>query len=392
MSLLTEASLVILPNAVKAGKLYSIIPTNGAGDLDVVRATSATRVNSSGLIEIVGNNIARLDYTNGSCPSILVEPQRTNLLFPSVDNGGVNYDGVNLISKTINFGLAPDGTMTATRILANNASWRYRNVNSTTLINSTTYTFTFWAKSNTLSNQIFRAYLFNQTFSPDFTATQQWQRYTFTLTTPTFGTPVNFHGLGNNSLGTTNIDILTWGWQIEVGSNATSYIPTTTTAVTRNADVISKSGISSLIGQTEGTLYWEGSLSTNAMTIASLKPDSGSLNAVVFDIWADNRISGYIVENNVLKNTIRSLSDITFNSFIKIAYVYKSGNCSLFINGVKQNTSSQAFTFNNIISKANIDYEGYNYGQAQGKTKYVKNCIVFPTILSDAKCISLTTL
>lgn len=71
-------SLMITPNAVKAGKLYSIIPTNGAGDLDVVRATSATRVNSAGLIETVGNNIARLDYSNGSCPSILVEPQRSN--------------------------------------------------------------------------------------------------------------------------------------------------------------------------------------------------------------------------------------------------------------------------------------------------------------------------
>lgn len=35
-------SLMITQNAVKAGKLYSIIPTNGAGDLDVVRATSAT--------------------------------------------------------------------------------------------------------------------------------------------------------------------------------------------------------------------------------------------------------------------------------------------------------------------------------------------------------------
>jgi hypothetical protein len=53
MSLLTEASLVITPNAVEEGKLFSIIPTDGSGDLTVVRATTATRVNSAGLIESV---------------------------------------------------------------------------------------------------------------------------------------------------------------------------------------------------------------------------------------------------------------------------------------------------------------------------------------------------
>ena len=47
------------------------------------------------------------------------------------------------------------------------------------------------------------------------------------------------------------------GAQLEAGSNATSYIPTTTAAVPRNADVISKTGVTTLIGQTEGTMYFE---------------------------------------------------------------------------------------------------------------------------------------
>ena len=71
-------SLIITPNAVKGGKLYSVIPTNGTGDLDVVRATSATRVNESGNIEVVPANVARIDYSKWQ-PAILVEPQRTNL-------------------------------------------------------------------------------------------------------------------------------------------------------------------------------------------------------------------------------------------------------------------------------------------------------------------------
>ena len=73
-------SILVTPNSKKAGKLDSIIPTDGTGDLDVVRATTATYVGSDGLIKTALANEVRFDYSNGSCPSILVEPQRTNLL------------------------------------------------------------------------------------------------------------------------------------------------------------------------------------------------------------------------------------------------------------------------------------------------------------------------
>jgi hypothetical protein len=48
-----------------------------------------------------------------------------------------------------------------------------------------------------------------------------------------------------------------WGVQIEAGAYATSYIPTLGAAVTRGADACIKTGISSLIGQTEGTMFVE---------------------------------------------------------------------------------------------------------------------------------------
>ena len=84
MSFFDDASLVLTPNGYKASKLYSIKPTSGLGDMTVVRATTATRVNSAGVIESVAINVPRLDYPPlGGCPSILVEPLRTNLVFPS---------------------------------------------------------------------------------------------------------------------------------------------------------------------------------------------------------------------------------------------------------------------------------------------------------------------
>jgi hypothetical protein len=75
-----NSSLLLVPSGYKSGVVYSQIPTNGDGDLTFTRASSATRVNSDGEIEVVGSGVPRLDYSQGSCPALLLEPQRTNIL------------------------------------------------------------------------------------------------------------------------------------------------------------------------------------------------------------------------------------------------------------------------------------------------------------------------
>jgi hypothetical protein len=57
MSLIDSASLILTPNAYKEGKLYSVIPSDGSGDFTFTRATTATRVNSDGLVELVPYNL-----------------------------------------------------------------------------------------------------------------------------------------------------------------------------------------------------------------------------------------------------------------------------------------------------------------------------------------------
>ena len=63
MSLLDKASLIVTPNSYKESKLYSVVPNTTLGDMDVVRATTATRVNSSGLIEVVPRNLIQQSST-----------------------------------------------------------------------------------------------------------------------------------------------------------------------------------------------------------------------------------------------------------------------------------------------------------------------------------------
>ena len=85
MSLLDTASLIVTPNGYKEGKLYSVIPSDGSGDLSVTRATTATRVNSQGLVELVPYNL--LTYSNTFSNAAWTKTNTT------VTSGQSGYDG-----------------------------------------------------------------------------------------------------------------------------------------------------------------------------------------------------------------------------------------------------------------------------------------------------------
>lgn len=95
-------SIAIIPSGYKAGKVYSVLPTDGAGDLDFTRASSATRINKEGLLETVATGVPRLDYSDGGCPSLLLEPQSTNLIVNSELNNVENIV-VSAVAHTISF-------------------------------------------------------------------------------------------------------------------------------------------------------------------------------------------------------------------------------------------------------------------------------------------------
>ena len=74
MSLLDDVSIVVTPNGYKAGELYAVIPSDGAADMDVTRATAATRVDENGLVnyaEILGSE--EIDCGDFECASPLTD-------------------------------------------------------------------------------------------------------------------------------------------------------------------------------------------------------------------------------------------------------------------------------------------------------------------------------
>jgi len=401
MSLLEKASLIVTPNAYKTSKLYSIKPTDGSGDMNVVRATTATRVNADGLIESVGINVPRLDYSGGGCPSILVEPQRTNLLTYSeqFDNASWSkaFSGTGLIPVvTSNIGLSPSGTNTADRVILNkgngtsDSDYSMITVSFTTLTNLD-YTNSFFLKSFDGTPQTVRVWSINLANFIDITLGSEWVRVSRTsLPQGTYG----FIRFGLRGSTNQNADVLVWGAQLEAGANATSYIPTVASSVTRNAEGISKTGISDLIGQTEGTLYAEFStknITSGVKRILGIK-SSNNQNIIALRIINNGNLGATVVSNgSIIYNNQVNVS-LTNNTFFKISATYTNTRIKMFVNGILVLESGVVnFSPNELLSILALGISEQNLA-TEIIDGNIKNSFIFKTALTDEQCINLTTI
>jgi hypothetical protein len=404
MSLFESASLVVTPNGTKASKLYAIKPTSGAGDLSVTRATTATRVNSAGLIESVASNVPRLDYTNSTCPSVLVEPQRTNLVLYSeqFDNA---YWTKQSTTVTANNTTSPDGNVTADKIVSNAVNDEHLVYYFEPTILNQVLTISVFVKKLNYRYAILRSFttgayrtsvfdLDNGTItSQDLGAStiksfgNGWYRISATFTSPlgVFGIQYGFSastGITYNGDGTSGN--YAWGFQTEAGSYATSYIPTTSASVTRNADVISKTGISSLIGQTEGTLFLDfNRTSTNegGFQLGNSDGPNDYLNSIILQ-WNVNGVYTNIIVGGATQFTNTS-SAVTGRH--KLAVVYKANDFALYIDGVQIATD----TSGSIPSLAAIFLNHQNFALTGTN---INAAALWKTRLTNTELSQLTTI
>ena len=320
MSLLDTASLVITPNGTNASTLYSIVPSDGSGDMTVTRATTATRVNSAGLIESVASNVPRLDYSNGTCPSILVEPQRTNIILNSAT----------LATQT--------QTVTAQQ-----------------------YTISFYGTGTVVLSGVHSATVVGLGIT----------RKTYTFT-PTAGSLIiTVTGTCTNA-------------QLEAGSYATSYIPTTSASVTRNADLISKTTVSSLIGQTEGVLFWDFQNVFSYGNDYFQVSDGSASNWMLVGIDGSGFI-GYIVNGGAIQTYVTSAVTVGRN---KIAMAYKNNDIVLYVNGSQVATDTSA----TIPATSRIDLSAANMGGVKTTTVKTYTAALWKTRLTNSQLAQLTTI
>jgi len=362
------------------------------GNFDFTRNSSATRVNAQGLVEDVGNNLPRIDYTGGE-GHWLFEPQSTNLMPYSSDFSQSAW--VKSGSSVESGYLSPSGETNASKFTAINIDPYL--LYSISGVTNLTYSASLYIKGTTSTiGETARLWIIrdNVVFhSEDFTITDIWQRIN---TTKTFtSTPTSFVSL-RVDLPNTNVSIgdeaYIWGAQLEAQSYSTSYIPTNGSTVTRLADAAFGAGSSDLINSTEGVLY---------INVKYLVDNGLSRKISISDGTDQNRI--YITPYQSLAGRIRYIftnnystqADLHFTTDLtvgkKLAFVWALNRFEVWQNGIKvlEDTSGStpiAGTFNQVNLGSELGNASENF---EGELKALA---IFKEALTDAELTCLTTI
>ena len=390
-------SILIVPGKYNNNKLISQIPVNESADFTVSRLTTATRVNSNGLINLVTNNVPRIDYLNQSCPALLVEASGQNGILNSADTTTNWLLGANLTSGAIdvigvtgnNITVAASGSS-----IGNSAGRLGRSGNNVALASGSTYTISFFIKKTgahtiggyyaiitgaasgnlgagfDVSGSFSSGSIFNTAGTTNrIRRVEQWGTdvyrcsETFTMTasgtlTSFFLAPLNLVNDQPNPAVGTQLGFA--APQIELGAFPTSFIPTTTGAGSRAADTIIASGalVSGLIGQTEGTIYAEVDIRNLGVvrSFINVQDSSYAGNAVRIECNASNqfRIQIRAATVSALDQTITSPTFTTGINKVAMAYNNAASGVVFAFNGSIIYTSASAVTMPSGMDRVHL--------------------------------------
>ncbi len=402
------------------------VPNANLGDVIIYKAQLEKGLVATSYIEtttaaasagILGD-MPRLDYSGGAtCPSLLLEPARTNLIEHSeylgswltlnataTDNAATSPEGVTnaaalvdnatngahyLQSAVITHATGEDmmasvflkkGTRSQARVrLSGGASDAYFNLDDGSVISENGCTATVEDYGN------------------------GWYRCAIFDTSAAFGSgrlQVMSAVNGNSTyVGDGTEAIYIYGAQYEHNSSyPTSYVPTYGSATARAADScgVQDANLSTVIGQSEGVIFADLDFvdSTSTADHRFSVSSGSSQNWIFLSLENGDRLRYYIRTANTQRVDSVVTSQFTAGNRYKIAFRYDSGNNAVFINGAKVQDNSTTFTGpdSNLI-RYNITGTSpdANNSQADILSK-VKQSILFDTPLTDAECVSLTTI
>jgi len=427
MSIYNKASLVQIPSGYKAStaKLYSVVPNSTEGDFTVSSVADATRINEEGLIEKVSANQARLsrNFINGELqpdPFLLLEPTRTNSIIQSEDLG-TSWTTFNGGSISINQITSPNGSITADKLSTNGTTFSFIKPSINPTISTGSNTFSIFAKADTsdelwlrldygtiIYNRKFN--LTTQTISTGFDNTGNipdeetiedcgngWYRLIITDNADTTSFEPRIYI--SDATSTSGDSIYLWGVQVEAGTYASSYIPTTTEAVTKINDICEiTNGLEDIIGQTEGTLFidFEYLYETTTDPATDAFRDIftiGNVADISEAISVDNYRSGFRVFVNQASGTLSIGNNTAGNSQpntrYKLAVRYKTGDCKSYLNGSLLGSSTGTVNFASPLNGIFFSYN--NSGRSFKNQKKVYQLMTFDTALSDSELIVLTS-
>ena len=370
---------------------------------DYIETTTTTA--QAGILE----DMPRLDYSGGaSCPSLLLEPQRTNLITQSELFSDAAWAKNNL-TVTSNAAISPDGNLNADSIVGDGTSGNHYILEQFTVVGTQDYTVSIFAKAGTnnffqvnlgaapfsstnycnfdLSSGIIGGYggtSFNRFIEP---FSNGWYRIGFTATALSSGSANLFPTLITSSTSvflesnTLDTSIEIYGAQIEQGY-PTSYIPTYGTSQTRSEES-STTASSDLISTQSFTMFFEhkalGISSTSWAYALEMADGSDEIefyvnNGIGMNIYLGGN-GGYIFGSSSNAGYGAGLTS-------KVALSYDGDKLSYFINGSLYD-SATGISFSDVNTYLNL---------RGSRNIALKQSLVFPTALTDSECIALTTL
>jgi hypothetical protein len=400
---MAKPKLALIPSA-QGSKFYSVLPSSGVGDFDFSRSGSATRINSQGLIETVGNGVSRLNYplidgVVSGCPHHILEPARTNL-FPysedfSVSNWSKYGAGTGVApTLTSNYAISPDGTLNASRLQFNKGSgtssgdMSILNDNITVSSGATTSK-SVYVKSNTSEEYdivVYGASDASGTNIKKVRVTSEWQRVDVykTVSSTTSGITIGLREINVTGLSDT-ADVLVWGAQIEEGSYPTSYIPTNGSTVTRSEETANGSGDADTFNDSEGVLFADISALADDRTARYFSLNNGASNRVRFGYGTStNSVRLFVVSTTTQLDLTVQLSDITL--FNKFAVKYKANDFAIWVNGIEVATDTNA---NTPVGLVQLNFDNCcGTDNLYGNTKQIQ---YYDSALTDSELETLTS-
>ena len=400
---------------------------DSVGNLQITATDSSTNINSVGYVFAFGIQVEegpvstyiptttsasaapRFDHdpTTGESLGLLIEESRTNKLTNS--STLVSFNPSSIVSKTPNAGIAPDGTNTAV-LAATILSGidPYLRAITTQAVN-TTYTYSFFAKPGTVNYAVVYNIAKNGVGLTWFNvangtigttasgvtpfiapAGNGWYRVGVTLTTDATiaNNLVDIRWSSVDSVLAPSVgdNLLVWGAQLEEGSFATSYIATTTTALTRSADVASITGsnFSSWYNQSESTAFIETVPKNYSLADLFMFGTNKNFNPSSWGTYQPGA-------NNDYQFYGRISSAYDFNASIN-----NSDAASKLSFGLSGTTYSASYDGNTVTTGSNsgvptgINTLEFNKGVYNISSIYVKRFTYFPERLPDTTLQAIT--
>jgi hypothetical protein len=373
----------------------------------VTRDSIATRVNKQGLIEVVGKDKLRIDYKDSSNGVALLEPSRTNDVTYSEDFSDSSWTKTRatIISNDTT---SPDGSVNASKLSANTDNNTHEIAFSFSFTNND-FAFSVFAKKEELDKLtlfytgVNKAATFDLTNGTTTSATfgtlpskvemenygNGWYRCSITDNTNGASQCRIRLGSGSGFVGNNTDGVYIYGAQLEEGSYATSYIPTSgqSGGVTRAADVARGAGNEQVFNDSEGVLFANVADFYDSTTSRVISISDGTLNNRVFFKFytVSNGIEATLISSSGGTNPQITTTTSDTSNYNKIALKYSSNGFNLWANGFELGTDTVTNLPNNL---SDISFDTASLNPFYGKAKEVG---YYDAVLTDAELEALTS-